>query len=90
MGWSTFLEAVGEWRDVDRQRVEFTPHEDNYGPEPIPTEARHRVRAGLKRFFGDRSGVELTGGFERTNAFDHQSGANRTNLAVLVRVWRTF
>jgi myo-inositol-1(or 4)-monophosphatase len=89
-GWSGALATAYEDRSVDPYDVVFDPYRNFFRSGSLPHERRLRVEMRLTRRMTPLSGIEFTGGVERVTNFAFTDGADRTNGALLVRVWRTF
>ena len=82
--------AAVETRSVDPHEPAFNPVKDVFRAGSLPWEGRKRVRLNVTRWLDEFSGVDAGLGVERVKNFAFGGGANRSNVAVLVRVWRTF
>ncbi len=89
--WGAKVRATYEARSIDRHERDRTTLPPIFRrAEAFPSEHRYRLHARVQRWLGDRSGLALSGGVERVSDFEHQSGAERTNFALLLHLWQTF
>jgi len=89
-GWAVVGAAAVETRSVDPHEPAFNPVKDVFRAGSLPWEGRKRVRLNVTKWLDEFSGVDVGLGVERVKNFAFEGGANRNNVAVLVRVWRTF
>ena len=88
--WGGAVRATYEARRIDTHVRRRTPHAIFHRAEELPTERRYRLQLRATRWLGDRFGLDVSGGMERASDFAHESGAGRTNFAVLLHLWRSF